>query len=90
MQRQILEIINNQNCWSEELFGLSNEAINRWEQSNNSVKQELIEILKDISNVLFFLAAKSQEQISEDYEKLSLSVESLKDKLIEYFNINNQ
>lgn len=80
-QRQILNIVNTSK-WNEELFGLSIGAIDRWQKSNPHVHESIIFILKEIGDVLFFLGTKSQEQITDDYKKMSLDIENLKLKLI--------
>lgn len=66
-QRQILEVVNSKRR-TEELFGLSSKAIERWGSANTiDGNSNLVALLKVASEKLFFLANKSQEQISEDY-----------------------
>ena len=78
-QRNILEVVNQQTGYSEELCGLSKNAIDRWMTSNNlNSKSKTCEILFQISKKLFFLANKSQEQITEEYKDLSLEISTLK------------
>ena len=68
-QRQILELVNCRPQLKEELFGLSNKAIERWVAVNAiDSDSNLVELIKRASAKLFFLANKSQEQISEDYQ----------------------
>ena len=73
-QRDILFCINERK-WKEELFGLSSGAIERWVNVNklnpNSV---LVSLIRRAAEKLFFLSNKSQEQITEDYKKLSSEV----------------
>lgn len=76
-QRDILQIINNAN-FKEELYGLSSGAIARW------LRENAIEQTSPLSNAvrlsaekLFFLANKSQEQITEEYRHLSLEISEL-------------
>ena len=67
-QRHILKIINASK-WHEELFGLSSNAIERW-VNNNCVnpQSQLVQLIKSVAEKLFFLANKSQEQITEEYQ----------------------
>jgi predicted transcriptional regulator len=77
-QRKILSIINSVS-WNEELFGLSSNSIERWMQSNKQldINSTLVCLIKDAANKLFFLANKSQEQITNDYKLLSIEVSEL-------------
>ncbi len=78
-QRGILEVVNRQAGYSEELCGLSKKAIERWIASNQlNPKSETCDILFKIANKLFFLANKSQEQVTEEYKVLSSEVSVLK------------
>ena len=78
-QREVLTLINKYS-WKEELFGLSEQAINRWKNSNN-ISSEIITIVLEISNSLFFLGVRSQEQITDAYFELSLDITQNIDKL---------
>lgn len=81
-QRNILEIINRQTGYAEELCGLSKKAIERWIFSNRlNPRSEICNILFQITKKLFFLANKSQEQITEEYKALSLEISALKNNL---------
>jgi len=78
-QRNILEVVNRQGGYSEELCGLSKKAIERWISSNQlNPKSETCDILYQIAKKLFFLANKSQEQITEEYKALSSEISALK------------
>lgn len=78
-QRDILEVVNRQAGYSEELCGLSKKAIERWISSNQlNPKSEPCDILFQIAKKLFFLANKSQEQITEEYKALSSEISTLK------------
>ncbi len=78
-QRSILEVINKRGGYSEELCGLSKKAIERWISSNKlDSKSETCDILFRIAKKLFFLANKSQEQITEEYKALSSEILALK------------
>nr|MDU9045946.1 hypothetical protein [Candidatus Electrothrix aestuarii] len=78
-QRSVLEVVNRQSKFSEELCGLSKKALERWISSNKlDPTSESCNILFQISKKLFFLANKSQEQITEEYKALSLEIAFLK------------
>ena len=78
-QRDILEVVNRQAGCSEELCGLSKKAIERWITSNQlNRKSDTCNILFQIAKKLFFLANKSQEQITEEYKALSSEISTLK------------
>ena len=74
-QRRILQLVNRNKWTREELFGLSTKAIERW-VSINGIDSEirLVELIKFASAKLFFLANKSQEQISDEYKIISREV----------------
>jgi hypothetical protein len=68
-QREILKIINRKSWPTEDLFSISNKAINRWVTINQLNPQApIIRIVNEVAGKLFFLANKSQEQISEKYQ----------------------
>ena len=70
-QRHVLQLVNRKQ-WREELFGLSSRAIQRWRTVNHIDPDSHLSILvATASSKLFCLAAKSQEQISEEYGKIS-------------------
>ena len=80
-QRQILELVNRKQR-EEELFGLSSKAIDRWVAVNAiDSNSNLVELIKIASGKLFFLANKSQEQISEDYRTTSREIAELTDAI---------
>lgn len=73
-QRKILSIVNAAS-WSEELFGLSHGALERWIENNRLSRNEtLVHLLNDAASKLFFLANKSQEQVTEEYKLHSAEV----------------
>lgn len=81
-QRRVLSVVNGRRRWREELCGLSLNAIERWTRINRCEHDGPVPtLLKEISKTLFFLATKSQEQVSEDYRKLSSDVASLTEDL---------
>jgi hypothetical protein len=77
-QRHILQLVNRRNWGKEELFGLSSKAIDRWIASNRiDPETPLIQLVRLVSAKLFFLANKSQEQVSEEYQIASAEVTSI-------------
>lgn len=66
-QRRIVQIVNSA-AWSEELFGLSSKAIQRWTVANHvDPAEEVVPLIKAAAAELFFLADQSQDQISAEY-----------------------
>jgi hypothetical protein len=71
-QRQLIHKVNRKRWEKEELFGLSSKAIERWVFVNGiDPDSRLVELVRAASSKLFFLANKSQEQISDEYKMLS-------------------
>lgn len=67
-QRQVLQAVNRKRWEKEELFGLSRKAIERWTGLNRiEPESHLVTLVEAASSKLFFLANKSQEQVSEEY-----------------------
>jgi predicted transcriptional regulator len=67
-QRAMLRVINRKPRSGEQLFGLSSKAIDRWVSANRiEPSSRLVELIRDVSAKLFFLANKSQEQVSDEY-----------------------
>ena len=80
-QRDILLGINSAS-WQEELFGLSSGAIERWVSANRlDPSSDLVALIRQAANKLFFLSNKSQEQITEDYKLLSREVTALTEQI---------
>ena len=78
VQRRIIQAVNRKFKLREEIFSLSSNAIERWLSSNSIEKDsEISKLLYNASSKLFFLAAKSQEQVSDEYKLLSSEVDSL-------------
>lgn len=86
-QRKILDIVNSY-PWNEELYSLSSLAIKRWENNNQNINGLIVHKLIEISENLFFLGTKSQEQITEDYRNLSAKIFYLEEELINLLNSN--
>lgn len=71
-QRDALKIVNGSGLFIESLFSLTEKAIDRWSKNNQlDAHDSIISLLKSMSGTLFFLANKSQEQVTEDYKVLS-------------------
>lgn len=77
-QRHVLQLVNKKKWGKEELFGLSSKAIERW-ISVNLVNPEsrLVQLVKEASAKLFFLANKSQEQITDEYKAISNEIAAI-------------
>ncbi|MDR3566384.1 MAG: hypothetical protein P4N59_33845 [Negativicutes bacterium] len=81
-QRRILQVVNRKGWNQEDLFGLSSKAIDRWISVNRIDRQDkLVNLVKTAAGKLFFLANKSQEQITEDYFLISNEVAALHDAI---------
>jgi hypothetical protein len=66
-QRAILRTVNRLR-WAEPLCGLSSKAIDRWVSANRiEAASTLASLVKEASAKLFFLANKSQEQVTDEY-----------------------
>ena len=77
-QRHFLEIVNRRAWQKEELCGMSGKAIERWATANTIEPQcRLVVLLRSAADELFFLANKSQEQITDEYRDRSRRVQSL-------------
>jgi hypothetical protein len=72
----------------EPLLSLTEKAIDRWSRNNGiDARDLLVVLLKSLSGTLFFLANKSQEQVTEDYKVLSEKVDKqLSDLKLEMAN----
>jgi hypothetical protein len=67
-QRAILRAVNHKVRRTEQLFGLSSKAIDRWVSVNRLESESpIVKLVRNVSTKLFFLANKSQEQISDEY-----------------------
>lgn len=87
-QRMILENVNSYHWSDEPLMSLSKKSIERWTERNvHTPPSELISLLLLASEKLFFLANKSQEQITEDYKRLSIEIYNVSNKIKEIINL---
>lgn len=74
-QRSILKLINGSGLYKEPLLGLAEKAIDRWYRNNEvDAHDHVVIMLKSMSGTLFFLANKSQEQVTDEYNFLSKKV----------------
>ncbi|AZZ78152.1 hypothetical protein CCX46_24410 [Pseudomonas sp. RU47] len=81
-QRNILRLVNAHNWPAEELSGLSNKAINRWILANQiDTNSPLAELIGAAGLALFFLANKSQEQVTDEYKLHSQKITVLINKI---------
>lgn len=68
-QRHVLDMVNSRLDLDEKLFGLSSSAIERWAVNNRlGPSSRVVSLLKNISSELFFMATRSQEPVSSEYE----------------------
>lgn len=76
-QRDILLVVNSVR-WHEELYGMSRGALDRWMRTNKvESTSKLAQLLVEVASKLFFLANKSQEQVTDEYMSRSLEVAAL-------------
>ena len=81
-QRSILQLLNRNQWEAEDLFGLSAKAVDRWVSVNRvDPNSRLVKLVKDAAAKLFFLANKSQEQISEEYRAVSYEIAGVRDAI---------
>lgn len=86
-QRGVLAIVNSKQ-WKEELYGLSGGAIDRWVRVNGlDSATDLVRAIQEAADKLFFLANKSQEQITAEYRLLSAEVSRLTNRIAHIVNI---
>lgn len=77
-QRQILRIVNRRSWGGEQLFSLSSKAISRWVDINRlDASAQMVCLVTAAAEKLFFLANKSQEQVSEDYRATSIAIAAI-------------
>ena len=68
-QRHVLNVVNRKVSSTEKLFGLSSNAIERWALANRlEPTSVIVRLLRRISSELFFMATRSQEPVSAEYE----------------------
>ncbi|ENJ2786050.1 hypothetical protein AB0656_000458 [Vibrio parahaemolyticus] len=90
-QREAIKIVNSFHLYGEPLFSLTEKSINRWVSINQiDPEAEHVNLVIQASKKLFFLANKSQEQITEDYKKLSKDVEDIFVKISQEMSLLQQ
>lgn len=81
-QRQVLNLVNSRIRAREELFGLSEKAIGRWESANGLDPSQSLSIrLRELAMALQTLANKSQESVTDDYKAKAVRVHDLVESL---------
>ena len=77
-QRQLLRIVNRVRWEGEPLHGLSSKALERWVSRNGlDAEGPLASLLRTVAAELFFLANRSQEQVTDEYQAHARSLEAL-------------
>lgn len=80
-QRRILGLVNSRR-WNEELYGLSSGAIERWMHVNGIASSSALALaVCESADKLFFLANKSQEQVTDEYRLLSREMTALANRI---------
>ncbi|HEX8940663.1 MAG TPA: hypothetical protein VF763_10940 [Candidatus Limnocylindrales bacterium] len=80
-QRDVLRVVNAV-AWTEELFGLSNQAIRRWMERNDvPAGSEVARQLRLASERLGFLANRSQSQVTDDYRQAWQDVQNATEEI---------
>ena len=81
-QRELLKVVNARVWPNENLFSLSGKAIDRWLSANGIDRDApLAQLVCAASRALFFLANKSQEQITDEYRGRSKEFARLLDSV---------
>jgi hypothetical protein len=82
-QRSILRAVNSVRWESEPLLGLSKKAIDRWIALNKiEAHSSLANLVAGVSSKLFFLANKSQDQVSEEYQLVRSEIIAARDAIV--------
>jgi hypothetical protein len=77
-QRELLRIVNARQWPKEALYSLSSKSIERWLMVNGvDANSRLALLVVEASEKLFFLANRSQEQVTDDYKALSNELAAL-------------
>ena len=76
-QRAVLTVVNRHE-WKEKLFGLSRGSIERWLEANKEIAPDgTYSLINNAAEKLYFLANKSQEQITEEYVSASSEIKKI-------------
>lgn len=77
-QRQILRAVNSVSWPGEPLHGLSTKALERWLSRNGlDADAPLAALLRTAAGQLFFLANRSQEQVTDEYQAHARAIEAI-------------
>lgn len=90
LQRKLLKKINFACPYNFDLNGLSLSAIETWNKNNHEISEDLIVLIKKLSDCLLTLSTKSQESIDVqdlNLKKLNFLIENLENELC---NIQNK
>jgi hypothetical protein len=81
-QRAILKQINQVSWPREELFALSEDAIQRWISVNRLGEEyEVVRLAREAGDALLFLANASQEQVSPEYASRTANVTAILERI---------
>jgi hypothetical protein len=84
-QRGLLRVVNSR-PWAEELYGLSHAGIHRWVVANQlSNESAEVKLVREAAKALNFLAARSQEQVTPDYQRVCAEVSFIAGRLRAHF-----
>jgi hypothetical protein len=87
-QRSILRAVNNRAWEVEPLLGLSRKAIDRWIAFNKiEVDSRLVGLVSEVSSKLFFLANKSQDQVSDEYRLVQSEIIAARDAIVQELSL---
>ena len=82
-QRSILKVVNKQSWETEPLLSLSRKSIDRWIRLNRvDANSRFVRLLLDVSTGLFFLANRSQDQVSDEYIAASDRIAALCQEIV--------
>jgi len=90
-QRAILRAVNGVDWATEPLLGLSRKAIDRWIVHNKIETNSTIALqVAAVSSKLFFLANKSQDQVSEEYQLVRSEIIAARDAIARELSRKNK
>lgn len=68
-QKKVLRLVNQIQWTGEQLISLNEKTIKRWVKTNHLLDEDaIVKAVWSCSELLFTLATRSQEQISEEYQ----------------------
>ena len=89
-QRKILRTVNKVQWQGEPLLSLSQRAISRFTKVNQLAENcDIVRLLTQVSEKLYFLANKSQEQVTEEYRTLASEVMIIHNNIREILIVNH-